>query len=402
MFSVDVGPQYEGEAVRKEDFRVEFGGPKHKFKGELVRIKPGDEVADEEVTIVGKDIHELEEGASVPLFIKISVAGEQLEEDMEPVFERRIHMYINYIEGFWHMAQRDEIWMRLHKDSYAKGLTSLQEVGNILVMLFKNELPIIEKIQITFITDPELVEKEVLAAREIYRSRDLRLEGITEEEVDEFYGCSLCQSFAPTHVCVITPERVSLCGAINWFDGRAAYKMDPEGPQFAVPKGELLDPEKFIYSGINEMIAEKSLGSNTVFCLHSALENPHTSCGCFQAILFYIPEVDGFGLVHRDHMGDTVTGAKFSGIAGEASGGRQNEGVLGMAVSYLKSKKFIKTDGGLKRVVWLPKSIKEQLKDTLVAADMYDKIATEEDVKNVDELAEFLNRVGHPWVTGQA
>ncbi len=400
MFSVDVGPQYEGETVRKEDFYIEFGGPKHKYKAELVTVKPAAEVEDEKVEIIGKDIKEFEEGASIPIFIKIAVAGEQLEKDMEPVFERRVHMYINYIEGFWHMAQRDEIWMRIHKDSFKKGLNSLDEIGRILIMLYKNELPIIEKIQITFITDPALVEKEVLEARKIYKERDDRLKGITEEEVDEFYGCSLCQSFAPTHVCVITPERVSLCGAINWFDGRAAYKIDPEGPQFAVKKGDLLDPEKFIYSGVNEVVAEKSLGANSVFCLHSALENPHTSCGCFQAICFYIPEVDAFGVVHRDYMGETVTGQKFSGIAGEASGGRQNEGMLGMAISYMKSKKFLKTDGGLKRIVWLPKGIKEQVKDVLEEAGLYDKIPTEEYVKNVDELTEYLNRVGHPWVTG--
>ncbi|MBS3919182.1 MAG: CO dehydrogenase/CO-methylating acetyl-CoA synthase complex subunit beta [Deltaproteobacteria bacterium] len=400
MFSVDVGPQYEGETVRKEDFQIEFGGPKHKFKAELVSVKPAAEVEDEKVEIIGKDIKDFEEGASIPIFIKIAVAGEQLEKDMEPVFERRVHMYINYIEGFWHMAQRDEIWMRLHKDSFKKGLNSLDEIGRVLVMLYKNELSIIEKIQITFITDPAQVEKEVLEARKTYKERDDRLKGITEEEVDEFYGCSLCQSFAPTHVCVVTPERVSLCGAINWFDGRAAYKMDPEGPQFAVKKGELLDPEKFIYSGVNEIVAEKSLGANSVFCLHSALETPHTSCGCFQAICFYIPEVDAFGIVHRDFLGEAVNGQKFSGIAGEASGGRQNEGMLGMAISYMRSKKFLKTDGGLKRIVWLPKSIKDQVKDVLDEAGMYDKIPTEEDVKNVDELTEYLNRVGHPWVTG--
>lgn len=400
MFSVDVGPQYEGETVRKEDFQIEFGGPKHKFKAELVSVKPAAEVEDEKVEIIGKDIKDFEEGASIPIFIKIAVAGEQLEKDMEPVFERRVHMYINYIEGFWHMAQRDEIWMRLHKDSFKKGLNSLDEIGRVLVMLYKNELSIIEKIQITFITDPAQVEKEVLEARKTYKERDDRLKGITEEEVDEFYGCSLCQSFAPTHVCVVTPERVSLCGAINWFDGRAAYKMDPEGPQFAIKKGDLIDPDKFIYSGVNEIVAEKSLGANSVFCLHSALETPHTSCGCFQAICFYIPEVDAFGVVHRDFLGEAVNGQKFSGIAGEASGGRQNEGMLGMAISYMRSKKFLKTDGGLKRIVWLPKSIKDQVKDVLDEAGMYDKIPSEEDVKNVDELTEYLNRVGHPWVTG--
>ena len=81
MFSVDVGPQYEGETVRKEDFHIEFGGPKHKFKAELVTVKPADQVEDEKVEIIGKDIKDFEEGASVPIFIKIDVAGEKLEKD---------------------------------------------------------------------------------------------------------------------------------------------------------------------------------------------------------------------------------------------------------------------------------------------------------------------------------
>jgi len=399
-FSVDIGPQYEGEAIRKEEFYVEFGGPKNKFKGELLTLKNASEVEDEKISIIGKDMKDFEEGASSPLFTKIDVYGEKLEKDMEPVFERRIHMYSNYIEGFWHISQRDEVWLRLHKNSFKKGLNSFYEVGNILAMLFKNELPIIEKIQITFITQPELVEKEVLEARTVYQARDDRLKGITEEEVDEFYGCTLCQSFAPTHVCMVTPERVALCGAINWFDGRAAYKIDPEGPQFEVKKGELLDKERFIYSGVNEVFKQKSLGTVSVVSLHSALENPHTSCGCFQAICFYIPEVDAFGVVNRDFTGETVTGIKFSTMAGEASGGKQKEGYIGMALLYLRSPKFLKVDGGLKRVVWLPKTIKELVKDVLEEQGLYDKIATEEDVKNVDELSKFLNKVGHPWVMG--
>lgn len=399
-FSVEVGPQYEGESIRKEEFYVEFGGPKNKFKGELLMLKNADEVEDEKVVIIGKDIKDFEEGASSPLFTKIYVAGEKLEKDMEPVFERRIHMYCNYIEGFWHISQRDEVWLRVHKDSFKKGLNSLYEVGNILTMLFKNELPIIEKIQITFITEPDVVEKEVQQAREVYKARDDRLKGITEEEVDEFYGCTLCQSFAPTHVCVVTPERVALCGAINWFDGRAAYRIDPEGPQFAVKKGELLDAERFIYSGVNEVFQLKSLGTVSIVSLHSALENPHTSCGCFQAICFYIPEVDGFGVVNRDFIGETVSGVKFSTMAGEVSGGKQKEGYVGMSLLYLRSPKFLKTDGGVKRIVWLPKAIKELVKDVLVEQGMYDKIATEEDVKNVDELSAFLKKVGHPWITG--
>ncbi len=399
MFSVDVGPQYEGEAIRKADYYVEFGGPQCEYKAELVTIKPADEVEHEKVEIIGPDIMDMEQGKTYPLFISVEVSGEELEKDMEPVFERRIHVYSNYIEGFWHMAQRDHIWLRIHKEAVQKGLNSLNEVGQILIMLFSNELPIIEKMQVTFITDPELVKEKVLNARPIYQGRDDRLKGMTEEEVEEFYGCVLCQSFAPTHVCIITPERMSLCGAISWLDGRAAYKIDPEGGIFAVEKGEMLDPEKHVYSGVNDVVAQRSLGRNSVYYLHSALENPHTACGCFQSICFYIPEVDGFGIVHRDFVGDTVMGNRFSNMAGEASGGRQQEGFLGMAVSYLKSPKFIISDGGWQRVVWLPKAIKEEVKDA-IPEDLYGKIATEEDVKNVDELVEFLQKVEHPLMVG--
>ncbi|MBT9163965.1 MAG: Carbon monoxide dehydrogenase/acetyl-CoA synthase subunit alpha [Chloroflexi bacterium] len=218
--------------------------------------------------------------------------------------------------------------------------------------------------------------------------------------MDEFYGCILCQAFAPTHICFITPDRMANCGAISWFDGRAAYKLDAEGPVFAVPKGELLDAVRGEYAGVNAVAQEKSLGSVEEVYLYSSFGRPHTSCGCFQSICFYIPEVDAFGLVYRDFIGESVIGLPFSKMAGETSGGRQVEGSCGMGLEYLRSPKFFQADGGLRRVVWMPKDIKERYKDA-IPDDLYDKIATEEDVKNTDELTEFLERVGHPWVKGE-
>lgn len=398
-FSVDIGPQYEGERIRKEDFYLDFGGGANRFKGELLKIRPLDEIEDGRVTIIGKDIKDFAEGSSSPLFIKIYVGGE-IEEEMEPVFERRLHLYLNYIEGFWHMGSRSENWMRLHKKSFQKGLNSFDEIGRILIMLFKNELPIIERMEVTFVTDPQKVEEEASEAKEVYNARDERLKGIRDEEVEEFYGCTLCQSFAPTHVCVVTPERPGLCGSVSWFDARAAYKIDPKGAQFSVPKGDLIDPEKFIYSGVNEVVTKKSLGGCSVFAIHSILENPPSSCGCFQAIVFYIPEVDGFGIVHRDFVGETVGGVRFSTMAGQVSGGRQVEGYVGVALLYISSPKFLISDGGLKRVVWMPKVLKEKMKDTLEAAGLIDKIATEDETKNIDELTAFLEKVQHPWLYG--
>jgi len=399
-FHVDIGPQYEGETVRKENLHVEFGGPKVGAKFELVTLKSPEEVEHEKVEIIGPDIKDMEEGSSYPLAILIDIAGEELEKDMEPVIERRMHMYANYIEGLYHMNQRNDIWLRLNKSSFKKGLDSLSEIGEILIFLYTSELYTIEKISITFVTDGKKVEELLADALKVYGARDERLRGLKEDDVDQFYGCVLCQSFAPTHVCVITPERIANCGAINWFDGRAAAKMDPEGPIFEVEKGELIDPVRGEYAGVNQNSVERSLGEYDEVYLHSAFEHPHTSCGCFQAICFYIPEVDAFGIVHRDFVGATVIGETFSRMAGVTSGGRQVEGSLGIALEYMRSPKFIQADGGLHRVVWMPKEIKERYKE-VIPEDVYDKIATEEDVHTADELTEYLEKVGHPWIKGE-
>jgi len=400
IFPVDVGPQYEGEVIRKGDMYVEFGGPEVKSKFELVTLKSPDEVENEKIEVVGPNIADMKEGASYPMALMIDVAGAGLEKDMEPVLERRIHLYTNYIEGLYHMNQRQDMWLRLNKDSFAKGLNSLEEIGKILMFLYTSEIDIIEKISMTFITDEKKVEELLTEAMKIYNERDEKARGLKEEDVEEFYSCALCQSFAPTHICAITPERIANCGAINWFDGKAAYKLDPEGPIQEVKKGEPIDPIRGEYTGANQLAAEKSMGAYTRVYLHSAFEYPHTSCGCFQAIWFYIPEVDAFGIVHRDFAGETVVGTRFSTMAADTSGGRQVEGFLGLALEYLRSPKFLQADGGIKRLVWAPKEIKEMYKD-VIPEDLYDKIATEEDVKNVDELVEFLDRVGHPWVKGE-
>ena len=399
-FHVDIGPQYEGEVIRKEDMHVEFGGPKAKAKFELVTLKNPDEIEHEKVEIIGPDIKDMPVGSSYPLAILINIAGEALEKDMEPVIERRMHMYANYIEGLYHMNQRNDVWIRLSKASFKKGLDSLKEIGDILIFLYTSELSAIEKISITLVTDAKRVEELLAQAMKIYEARDERLRGLREEDVDVFYGCVLCQSFAPTHCCVITPERIANCGAINWFDGKAAYKLDPEGPIFAVEKGELIDAARGEYSGLDQCVAERSLGEYSQVYLHSAFEHPHTSCGCFQAILFYIPEVDAFGIVHRDFVGPTLLGETFSKMAGVTSGGRQVEGSCGLALELLRSPKFFQADGGLRRVVWMPKAIKERYKE-VIPADLYDKIASEEDVKTIDELPAFLEKQGHPWIKGE-
>lgn len=394
---VDVGVIYEGQRIRRNDMYVELGGPDVKEKFELTRVKKPNEVEDGKVTIVGPDLKDMEQGKAYPVGILIEVAGGKLEPELEGVIERRIHAYSNYIEGFMHLNQRYDIWLRVSKKGFQKGLNSFEHIGKVLQRLFKSELPIIEKMQVTFVTDPDKIKELYDQALKIYEARDARARGLKDEEVDKFYGCVLCQSFAPSHVCVITPQRYSNCGAISWFDGRAAASIDPKGPLFTIERGELIDAIKGEFSGVNEAVKKKSLGEITKVELYTAFGYPHTSCGCFEAVAFYIPEVDGFGIVHRGHKDVTVNGLAFSTIADSTAGGRQVDGFHGLSIEYMRSPKFLQADGGWKRIVWIPKEVKERVK-TYIPPEVVDKIATEENAKNVDELKSFLKERGHPVI----
>jgi acetyl-CoA decarbonylase/synthase complex subunit beta len=394
-FPIEISPAFEGQRIRRDDMYLEFGGPKVEHKFELVRVRSMDEVEDEKVQIIGPDLKDLKEGGSYPLGILIEIAGPKLETDLEGVVERRIHMYTNYIEGIMHLNQRYDIWIRIAKKSVKKGLDSLKWWGMALIKLFKAEMPYIEKMQVTFITDPDEVAKKFEEAMQVYEARDARVRGLKDEEVDMFYGCVLCQSFAPTHVCVITPERISLCGSLTWLDARASANIDPKGPNFPIPKGECLDPVKGEWSGINEVVAQRSLGSVKRVYLYSMFEYPHTSCGCFECIAFYIPEVDGIGIVHRGFRGEAVNGLPFSSMAAQTGGGIQTEGFLGIGIEYMRSRKFFYADGGWNRVVWMPEELKMRVKDA-IPEELVDKIATEKDATNIEELKKFLLEKNHP------
>ena len=395
---VDVGLVFAGERIRKNDMHVEFGGPDIKEKFELVKVRTTDSVQDGSITVQGPDISAMEPGKKYPFGILIEIGGSQLEKDFEGVIERRIHEYANYIEGFMHLNQRYDIWCRVSKKAYNKGFTSLVILGKVLAQLLKNELPIIERIQITFFTNPDLIAPLYEEARRTYEERDARARGLTDEDVDVFYGCALCQSFAPSHVCIVTPQRYANCGAISWFDGRAAAQIDPKGAIFPIEKGRCLDPLRGEYTGINESAKKRSLGEVSQVYLYSAFTCPHTSCGCFEGIAFYIPEVEGFGIVMRGYREVTVNGLPFSTMADSTAGGRQVDGFHGISLEYMRSSKFLAADGGYARIVWMPAELKEQLRE-FIPEDLISKIATENDAKTIEELQTFLAGHAHPVVS---
>ncbi len=400
---VAFGPAFEGERIRKEDTFIEFGGQRTP-SFEWVRMRELDEIEDNKVIVVGENWRErYEKGGQMPLGILIEVAGRKMQKDFESIIERKVHHNINEAQGLWHMGQRDINWIRISHAAKNAGIT-LEHLGIIQAVMAHNRFrSIVDKVQVTIYTEEEDVKRMMEEARAAYRERDQRLGSLTDESVDTFYSCLLCQSFAPSHVCVMTPERLGLCGAYNWLDGKAAYEIDPTGGNQPVPKGELIDPRYGRYSGVDEYLKKASGGAVETLNLYTIMENPMTSCGCFECIVAIIPEANGVMIVNRGFPGMTPIGMKFSTLAGTVGGGMQTPGFMGIGVNFITSKKFLYGDGGIKRIVWMSKALKERVKEGFQkraeeegVPDLLDKIADETICEDSEKLLEYLTSVGHP------
>ena len=88
-----------------------------------------------------------------------------------------------------------------------------------------------------------------------------RLENLTDETVDVYYSCILCQAFSPSHVCVVTPERLGLCGAVSWLDAKATNELDPNGPCQIITKERPIDENLGSYEDVDEAVQEILTGS---------------------------------------------------------------------------------------------------------------------------------------------
>lgn len=405
---VPFGAGFEGERVRKEDMFAQFGG-KYTDAFELLRMKPMEQVEDGKIEVIGPEADEMEEGEAYPLGIMVEVAGREFQEDFESVVERRIHEYISCANGIFHMGQRSIIWVRISKEAKEKGF-QIKDFGEILVAKIHNDFSsIVDRVQVKLYTDPEAIKPLLEEAKAVYDHRDDRIGGMKDEDVEDYYSCTLCQSYAPDHVCIVTPERLGLCGAYTWLDCKASYQINEHGPNEPVTKGQCLDAEKGQWENINKYIEVKSNGNLQRFNAYSIMEDPMTSCGCFECIAAIMPEANGIIIVDRDYQGMTPIGMKFSTLAGQIGGGVQMPGFTGIGKLYISSGKFISAEGGLQRVVWMPKALKEEVADRVKPRleqmgmpDLFDKIATEEDAESPEDLVEYLASVEHPALAMEA
>ncbi|MEW9121129.1 MAG: acetyl-CoA decarbonylase/synthase complex subunit alpha/beta [Thermotaleaceae bacterium] len=396
---------FEGERIRKEDMLAEFGGSKTEC-WELLRKKELSEIEDHKIEIIGPDLDSVEGDIKrLPLAVIVDVAGKNMQEDFEPVLERRIHYFMNYTEGVMHVGQRDTAWIRIGKEAYEKGFR-LNHFGEILYAKMLDEFDtVVDKCQVTIVTDEAKVKalKEEYAIPR-YSARDARLASLTDESVDTFYSCKLCQSFAPAHVCVVTPERLGLCGAVSWLDAKATKELDPTGPCQPILKEGVEDEVKGIWKSVNEYVEENSQGAVSRVTLYSLMEDPMTSCGCFECIAGIMPEANGIIIVNREYPAETPVGMRFGELASMTGGGVQTPGFMGHGRYFISSKKFISAEGGSARIVWMPKELKEYVRDKLNETvkeingidNFVDMICDETIATDPEAVLAFLTEKGHP------
>lgn len=393
---------FEGEIIRKADMAIEIWSSKNPT-AELVLMKNMDEVEDHKIEIVGNDIDCGEKEFALGTFVE--VAGKKMQSDFESVIERKIHAWFNYMEGVMHTGQRNLIRIRVSQDAYDKGLR-LKHFGEVLYHMIMDEFDtVVDKCQVTLITDPAKVT-EMLETKAMprYNERDDRLLSMTDESVDRFFTCILCQSFAPAHCCVVTPERLGLCGAVSWLDAKATYELNPNGPSQPIMKEGLLDERTGSYENVNKIVHEATHGAVENVTLYSILEDPMTSCGCFECICGIEPASNGVIVVNREYAGMTPSGMTFGELASCTGGGVQTPGYMGHGRHFISSKKFISAEGGIERIVWMPKELKDDVAERLnkTAKELYgidnftDMIADETVCTEVDDLIPFLESKNHP------
>ncbi len=402
---VAYGPAFEGERIRGDDIYVEAGGGKTQAV-ELTVMKEMDEIEDSHVEVIGPDLKDIEPGTRIPLGILVEVAGRKMQKDFEPILERQIHHLINYAQGLMHIGQRDIAWVRIGKGAVDKDFT-LSHIGSILHAKFHQDFgSVLDKVQVKIFTEEDKVQELLKQAKEIYSFRDARVEGMTDEDEEIFYSCTLCQSFAPSHVCVVTPERTGLCGAYNWLDCKASFEINPTGPNQPIEKGTVIDATLGQWQGVNDFVSQASRGKVEKYNAYSIMVDPMTSCGCFECIAAVLPVCNGVMTVDRDYKGPTPCGMKFTTLAGSAGGGNITPGFVGHSKLYIASKKFIAAEGGILRLVWMPQALKEMLKEKIDAlgeglgvSNLTDRIADETVGTTEDEILPFLQEKEHPALT---
>jgi acetyl-CoA decarbonylase/synthase, CODH/ACS complex subunit beta len=386
---------YRGEVVELPSFCNPAWGSEQ-FEAETVRggdslsffcVRPAKK-APPKLTLI--------DGNRAGVGILVKIADDGFSDDIAQFVEKHALKALSYIKG---------VRPRLSDDSFAlefaQGVMPTDgQIAEALIQGIRVRFPGLQSIGVTLIYDEGARKREAAVVRAYKEKRRLRIEAMTEGNTKEFCVCIECRTFSLVHTCIATPEREPMCASRTYASIKAAARFDSADVPWKRPsekdiplrsiisKGAVLDAGRGEYQGCNEAIAAMTSGQiNRVF-LHSLREHPHTSCGCFQTLAFWIPKVEGIGIMLRNSKA-TEPGGKTWAMLANSAGGKQTPGITGVSLQYIRSPTFLRGDGGLANVVWVDSALYEKISGLFASGQ---KVATEKDVSDVPSLRQFLGR----------
>lgn len=332
---------------------------------EMDEVFSGERVRDGKI-IEGFELVEVGEGDGIEVIgdcdsrmgIHVIVSG--VSDDSAGAIESLFSEVISRMKGVEYRFRKENVKIIVSKSAEEKFTPEC--VGKVLHSAIK-AIPAVKSVKVRIICDEDEFHKIAEKSRKIHEEREERARNLKDEDVEKFYGCISCQVYLPNHVCVITPGRPSPCGTL-YSEAKSAEELNLVHYYFPVEKGEVLDKEKGEYSGVNEVVREKSNYRIEKVKLHSVIENPPSTGNYAEAIVFYIPEENGFGIVDREYKKKTPIGLTFDEME-KIIVGQQVEGFTGISFAYMKSPDFLRGEGGWKRVVWVSPKIYEFIMEFL-------------------------------------
>ena len=222
------------------------------------------------------------------------------------------------------------------------------------------------------------------------------------------------------HLSFFTPAgEVKALNDVSLFvrEGEALGIVGESGSGKSVTSGSLMgitpDPGKLLSGTIEfnghriDQMTEKEMRKIRGKEISMIFQDPMTSCGCFECICGMEPASMGVVIVNREYPGSTPLGMSFADLASMTGGGQQTPGFMGHGKQFIGSKKFMRAEGGLGRIVWMPSKLKEEVAEalnasakTLYGIDNFTDMVCDETVAasadDLDKMLEFLNEKGHP------
>ena len=382
---VPVGKIFSGEEIKDEDIGRRVNGSEHSF----VVVRPFRGVKKDAVKFIGN-----RENPS-DLCIMVELGDRKVDLPITLWVETVLRQVINYAKGVKvKLDKSGATHLVMTKEALRSGFT-LEHLGNLILTGLRNRFPEIGSMRVTFVLDEKEAKKIHPEIRSFVEERAKEVKDTTEESEEEFCGCTRCGSFSLSHVCIVTPEHQAHCGTRPWYQLRAQSILAPTdvyNPCVLIKKGKSLDPLRGEYEGVNRYVEQKTEGRVKRVFLHSVLGCPHTGCSCFQNLAFYIPEVDGIGLMDRSFSGAAPNGRTWTELANLTAGRQCKEGVAPIATAYIGSRKFLQGDRGWGRIVWMNEALQKTVWNA-IPTGYRNSIANEKDAKNIEELKKFLKGV---------